>query len=176
MLEPQKDGESAFSYLDRLAAEEKRVRLAIQAVRGGSYKGRKPNGSWYLTFRTTRRLGVEDSPDEVVEPTPVALIQRAATLRCASCGCPTDYHGTRELDAEEAKGKRRKDRKRCSGTKLDGTACPCAKLPEEIRAAQGSPEWIAKRLAAKMMERETPGWREVSAATLYEGIREDGSA
>lgn len=173
MLELQREGESAFSYLDRLAAEEKRVKLAIQAVRGGSYKGRKPNGSWWLIFRTTRRLGAEEPPDEIVEPTPVALIQRAATLRCVSCGCPTDFHATRDLDVEARRFKRHKDRARCSGTKLDGTTCPCTRLPEEIRVKQGNAEWIARRLAAKMRERETPGWREVTEATLYAGVREE---
>lgn len=168
MFLPQQDGEDAFKYMARVEDEARRVKMMVQSVRGGRFAGWKPSGAWVVVTKDEDGLEVE-----IVEPTPDRLVLRVAILRCASCGCHTAEHSIRELEEEELKGKRNKDRKRCGGkSPEDGNPCGCVKTPAEIVEKQSSLDWIAKRLAQRMMEREIPGWRSVNASTLWDGVHE----
>ena len=151
--------ESIWQQLDRMKAEHDKTKLLVRAVRGGRFRGRKPNGDWFVS-----------SGGEVAKPTPVELVLAVAVLKCATCGHELSEHSERELDEEELKGKRHKDRKRCAGGSRD-EPCGCVRTEEEIRAKQTDREWIAQRLASVMRERDLPGSEKVSASTVFDGLR-----
>ncbi|RKH01484.1 hypothetical protein D7X74_37835 [Corallococcus sp. CA047B] len=142
-----------------MQAEHDKTKLLVRAVRGGRFKGRKPNGDWFAA-----------SDGEVVKPTPVDLVLAVAALKCFTCGHEIEEHSVRELSEEEQKGKRNKDKKRCDGGSA-AEPCSCVKTPDEIRAKQTDREWIAQRLASVMRERDLPGADRVCAATVFDGLR-----
>lgn len=160
----QKDGESPFQFMERLQAEVKRTKEIIQAVRGGRFQGRKPNGNWWLIFKH----GIDEH--EIVAPDPIALVLKAAVLRCGSCKHATADHAKRELEEDEKKFKPHKEKLRCEGEALDGTKCSCTKTPEEIQKTQGSVEWITAKLQRRYQERSKAP-EHVDTTTVFRGMR-----
>ncbi|AFE05596.1 hypothetical protein COCOR_04047 [Corallococcus coralloides DSM 2259] len=122
--------ESIWHQLDRMVAEYLKVKTLLRAVRGGRFRGRKPNGKWWVRFGSGR-MAVDllaDSPEE--------LVRRAAVYRCGECGHKTQGH---RLKA--------KDEVFCPGV-----TCTCEATQAQIIAKQSTTAWIAER--AGMTERE----------------------
>ncbi|MBJ6762781.1 hypothetical protein JGU66_18615 [Myxococcaceae bacterium JPH2] len=112
--------EAVWDYIDRHVAEFRRVQLLVRAVRGGRFKGCKPNGSWWVRFGTGRNVR------NVVTPTPMELVLQVAVLRCGTCGHKTSGH----KEAERDEGT-------CS------TRCDCARSRADIARHQSTAAWIA---------------------------------
>lgn len=158
--------ESVWKQLDRMQAEHDKTKLLVRAVKGGRFRGRKPNGDWHV------RIGGEVGGTDVVRPTPVELVLAVAAERCWRCGHEISDHSERELDEEELKGKRHKEKKRCGGgTKAE--PCECHLTPEEIREKQTSREAIAQRLSSLMRQKRSTedAARDVTADTVFAGLR-----
>lgn len=173
----QGEREDPFAFIKRLNQEMKRMRMLLQAVRGGRFRGRKPNGDWWVTI--TPKLDPEGNlmrgreSRDLRASSPVELVLLAAVARCFVCGCDTDAHSQREPTELEAQ--RLKDTKRCEGQRLRGVdvvQCSCARTPQEIRKKQSDREWLAERLAELMRRREMEGHRDVKASTVFQGLRE----
>ncbi|WP_426730196.1 hypothetical protein [Myxococcus faecalis] len=171
-----KKPDTVWSQLDKLQAEHDRTKLLVRAVKGGRFRGRKPNGDWHARF------GGEHDGEDIIEKTPIALVLVVAVLRCNRCGHLAHEHGRRGMEDEEKKGKRHQEKKRCDGVKPrrsftgfeleEEPPCSCHLTPEEIRAKQTDREWIAGRLAAVMREREMEGHSRISKDNVFEGLRE----
>ncbi|UAW08017.1 hypothetical protein [Myxococcus phage Mx4 ts27htf-1hrm-1] len=166
---------SIWQQIDQLKAEHDKTKLLVRAVKGGRFRGRKPNGDWHV------RIGGDVGGTDVVRPTPVELVLAVAAERCWRCGHELSDHSMRELEGEELKGKRHKEKKRCCGvTKKPGFVladeeepCGCHLTPEEIRERQTSREAIAQRLASLMRQRSATedAARDVTADTVFAGLR-----
>ncbi|NBD09238.1 hypothetical protein [Corallococcus silvisoli] len=122
--------ESIWQQLDRMMAEYKRTKALVRAVRGGRFRGRKPNGQWWVRFGTGR------AAVDLLADTPEELVRRAAVHRCGECGHKTQGH---RLKA--------KDEVTCPGV-----SCTCEATQADIVAKQGTTAWIAER--AGLTERE----------------------
>jgi len=177
----QGDNEDPFTFMERLKAEMKKVRALIVAVRGGRFRGRKPNGDWWVTISPKEDVDGQGflrgrRARDIRVSNPVELIQQVAVARCYSCGCDTDMHGVREPTEEEAK--RLPDMKRCDGERIprgesSTVSCVCTKTPEEIRKKQSDPAWIAERYALVLARKKATEdeARKVTASNVFEGLR-----
>lgn len=203
-LLPQRDGEDAYAYGSRLEREHEKTGELIRAVRGGSFKGRKPNGLWWVqvkvsiresSFLQTQDALIEGDPRRApVEPVaakppkkpkipkteidilakdPIELVIRAAAFRCSSCRCLTSEHATRELDDDEKKGLRNKDKPRCGGMHGD-KECSCTLTPEEIHENQSNVDWICKQAERRRMDLRNPSPHlRITANNIWDGLRGD---
>ncbi|RKH13502.1 hypothetical protein D7X74_21805 [Corallococcus sp. CA047B] len=123
-------GESVWDIIDRYKAEYDKVKRLLRAVRGGRFRGRKPNGKWWVRFGSGR------ATLDLLADTPEELVRQAAVFRCGDCGHKTTGH-------------RRKSKEEASCV---GVSCTCKATQAEIIAKQSTTAWIAER--AGLTERE----------------------
>ncbi|NPC76435.1 hypothetical protein HPP05_42630 [Corallococcus exiguus] len=122
--------ESIWQQLDRMMAEYAKVKSLLRAVRGGRFRGRKPNGKWWVRFGTGR------AAVDLVTDTPEELVRQAAAHRCGECGHKTLGHRLRTKDE----------------VSCPGVSCTCKATQAEIIAKQSTTAWIAERAGLSKRE------------------------